>query len=134
MKQRGFEFFDHTGLRWDQVDFNANCIRLASSQTKTKTPRIIYMCEDFLRVMQRAKEVHNQRYPDRPYVCHLKGKPFLPCGRAGMLLVSGSALPAKSFMVCEERQLEIWFVWVCQKRWRYGSAGIKCEACLIATM
>ena len=45
------EIIGDKGLRWEQVDFESNCIRLVSSQTKTKTPRIIYMCEDFLRVM-----------------------------------------------------------------------------------
>jgi integrase len=70
------EIIGDKGVRWEQVDFDSNCIRLASSQTKTKTPRIIYMCEDFLRVIKRAKELRDRLYPHCPYVCHRNGKPF----------------------------------------------------------
>jgi integrase len=70
------EIIGDKGVRWEQVDFELNCIRLASSQTKTKTPRIIYMCDDFLRVMKRAKELRDRHYPDCVYVCHRNGKPF----------------------------------------------------------
>ncbi len=70
------EIIGDKGLRWDQVDLKAKSIRLVSSQTKTKTPRIISMCEDFLRVMARAKEFRDQHYPDCPFVCHRRGKPF----------------------------------------------------------
>jgi integrase len=70
------EIIGDKGLRWDQVDFESNCIRLVSSQTKTKTPRIIYMCEDFLRVMKRAKELRDRSYPTCSFVCHRNGKPF----------------------------------------------------------
>lgn len=70
------EIIGDKGLRWEQVDFDSNCIRLAILQTKAKTSRIIYMCEDFLRVMKRAKEFHDSLYPDCSYVCQRKGKPF----------------------------------------------------------
>jgi len=70
------EIIGDKGLRWEQVDFELNCIRLVSSQTKTKTPRIIYMCDDFLRVMKRTKELRDRNHPHCSYVCHRKGKPF----------------------------------------------------------
>lgn len=70
------EIISERGLRWEQVDLEEGSIRLSSSQTKTKSPRIVYMGDDFLRVMRRAREVHLQTYPESPYICHYKGKPF----------------------------------------------------------
>ncbi len=63
-------------LRWDRhMDMAAHCIRLEARQTKTKTPRNVYMAGEFLTVMQRAKEVRDRQYPACPWVVHLNGKP-----------------------------------------------------------
>src|SRR5215472_13879246 len=70
------EIISERGLRWDQVKIDEGSIRLSSSQTKTKAPRVIYMCEDFLKVIRIAKMLRDRDYPECPYVCHLKGKPF----------------------------------------------------------
>ncbi|UCD30936.1 MAG: tyrosine-type recombinase/integrase, partial [Desulfobacterales bacterium] len=45
------EIIGEKGLRWDQVDFEERCIRLSSIQTKTKTPRVIFMADDFYNVL-----------------------------------------------------------------------------------
>ena len=58
------EIVGDKGVPCEQVDFDLNCIRLSSSQAKTKTPRIIYMRDDFLRVMKRAKELRDRHYID----------------------------------------------------------------------
>src|SRR5262245_35431623 len=52
------EIISEKGLRWDQVTLGESegSLRLTSTQTKTKQPRVIYMTGDFLRVMQKAKE------------------------------------------------------------------------------
>jgi len=70
------EIISTKGLRWDQINLVEGSIRLASKQTKTKEPRVIYMAGDFLLVMMKAKELRDRQYPHCPYVCHLKGKPF----------------------------------------------------------
>jgi integrase len=70
------EIISARGLRWDQVNLEERSIRLSSSQTKTKSPRVIYMAEDFLKVICKAKELRDRDYPTCPFVCHLNGKPF----------------------------------------------------------
>jgi integrase len=57
------EIISERGLRWDQVNLEEWSIRLSSSQTKTKIRRVIYMCGDFLKVIQRAKELRDMDYP-----------------------------------------------------------------------
>ena len=70
------EIIGEKGLRWTQVDLVEGSIRLASKQTKTKTPRVIYMTGDFLMVLLKAKELRDRYYLDCPYVCQRGGKPF----------------------------------------------------------
>jgi len=70
------EIIGKKGLRWDQVDFQERCIRLSSIQTKTKTPRVIFMADDFFKVVAKAKELRERDFPTCPYVCHFNGKPF----------------------------------------------------------
>src|SRR5215831_5033498 len=72
------EIISDKGIRWDQVELSeqSGCIRLAAKQTKTNQPRVIYMTEDFLRVMRKAKEVQVREYPHCPYVCYHNGQPF----------------------------------------------------------
>ncbi len=63
-------------LRWDRhVDMQTQSIRLERTQTKTKTPRVIYMTGDFLRVMERAKEIRDRQHPQCPWVVHIGGRP-----------------------------------------------------------
>jgi hypothetical protein len=45
-------------LQWDKhIDMEQHCIRLERKQTKTNTSRGLYMTDDFLKVMLKAKEV-----------------------------------------------------------------------------
>lgn len=62
-------------LQWDKhMDMIENCIRLERKQTKTKESRGLYMTGDFLKVMQKAKEVRDREYPNCPWVVHLRGQ------------------------------------------------------------
>lgn len=70
------EIISERGLRWDQVNLDEGSIHLLSSQTKTKTPRVINMADDFLLVMKKAKEIQVREFPSCPYVCHRNGQPF----------------------------------------------------------
>ena len=70
------EIISERGLRWDQVNLEERSIRLSQSQTKTKSPRVIYMTEDFLKVIRKAKDLRDRDYPACPFVCYLNGKPF----------------------------------------------------------
>jgi integrase len=70
------EIISARGLRWDQVDLEEGSIRLSSSQTKTKTPRVIYMADDFLLVMRKAKEIQP--------LCVSSGWPAFQQGDSGL--------------------------------------------------
>ena len=70
------EIIGPKGLKWEQVNLEEGTIRLASKQTKTKAPRIIYMTGDFLMVMMKMKQLRDQHFPHCPYVCHLGGQPI----------------------------------------------------------
>ncbi len=70
------EIIGENGLRWDQVDFQDQCIRLSSNQTKTKTPRVIFMADDLYHVLVEAKKFRDQKFPECSYVCHHNGKSF----------------------------------------------------------
>lgn len=86
------EIIGKKGLRWDQVNLQERCIRLSSLQTKTKTPRIIFMPDDFYKVVAKAQELRERDFPTCPYVCHINGKPFsqlrqgwnVACKRVGL--------------------------------------------------
>ena len=54
------------------MDMDQNCIRLERKQTKTKTPRVVYMTGEFLMVMLRAKELRDRDHPYGPWVVHIK--------------------------------------------------------------
>lgn len=72
------EIISVKGLKWEQVTLSdeSGCIRLNSTQTKTKKARVVYLTGDFLRVMLKAKELRDRHYPECPYVCHRNGQPF----------------------------------------------------------
>lgn len=87
------EVITQRGLRWDQVDLVEGTIRLRTLQTKTKTPRVIYLVDEFLLLLMQAKEDRDRHFPDCSYVCHYKGRPIGSiktawhgaCRRAGLL-------------------------------------------------
>lgn len=58
------------------MDMKANCIRLERNQTKTKAPRVIYMRGDFLKVIEKAKEVRDGGHHCCPWVVHISGQPI----------------------------------------------------------
>jgi hypothetical protein len=45
-------------------------------QTKIKTPRVIFMADDFYNVLGKAKELRDRDFPTCPFVCHINGKSF----------------------------------------------------------
>jgi integrase len=59
-------------LRWDQVDFEANQIRLTKSQTKSKRPRTVPIYCDMQPWLQLQWE---KRAPDCPWVFYYHGRP-----------------------------------------------------------
>jgi len=70
------EIISQNGLRWEQVNLTEGSIRLTAAQTKTSHARVIYMGDDFLEVMRETRKRQLQQYPQCPYVCQRRGKPF----------------------------------------------------------
>ena len=91
------EIIGGKGLKWDQVDFKERCIRLSSMQTKTKTPRVIFMPDDFYKVLEKAKELRDQDFSSCSYVCHINGKPFSQLRQGWNVACKRIGLKGKTF-------------------------------------
>ena len=73
----------HTGMRigeiltlkWSQVDLVQGKISLAPMQTKTETPRVIYMTADLYQVLAEAKRRQQASFPHCQWVCAFQGLP-----------------------------------------------------------
>ena len=91
------EIIGPNGLKWDQVNLEEGTIRLGSKQTKTKTPRIIYMTGDFLMVMMKMKQLRDQHFPNCPYVCHLNGQVFAEFKKSWKTACQRIGLVGKTF-------------------------------------
>ena len=91
------EIIGEKGLTWDQVDLEEKCIRLASIQTKTNTPRIIFMPDDFFKVLNKAKELRDRDFPLCPYVCHIRGKSFSQLRQGWNVACERIGLKGKTF-------------------------------------
>jgi len=91
------EIIGPKGLTWEQVNLEEGTIRLAIKDTKTKTARVIYMTGDFLLVMMKMKQVHDQSYPACPYVCHLRGQSIKQMKRSWKTACQRVGLEGKTF-------------------------------------
>jgi len=91
------EIISENGLRWNQVNLIEGTIRLRSNQTKTETPRVIYMTGDFLMVLLKAKELRDRDCPSCPFVCQREGKPFKGIKTAWKTACKRTELEGKTF-------------------------------------
>jgi integrase len=91
------EIIGEKGLKWDQLDLEERCIRLSSIQTKTKTPRVIFMPDDFYKVLDKAKELRDRDFPSCPYVCHIRGKSFSQLRQGWNVACKRIGLEGKTF-------------------------------------
>ncbi len=69
----GMRIGEILGLKWSQVDLAEGKLSLSSVQTKTETPRVVFLPPDLLRVLQAAKKRHDATYPSSPWVCQRYG-------------------------------------------------------------
>ena len=75
----------HTGMRigeilalkWQQVNLIEGTIHLDALDTKTETPRVVYMTPDLYQVLSEAKRRHERGYPKCLWVCHRHGNRLL---------------------------------------------------------
>ena len=83
-------FAYHTGWRkseaatltWDQVDLYSGTVRLEPGTTKNKQARMIYLAGELLDLLERQREIRDQRYPDCPWVFCREGRPIKSFRRA----------------------------------------------------
>jgi len=70
----GMRIGEILGLQWSQVDLVEGKISLTPLQTKTETPRVVYMVPDLNRVLVEAKRRMDATHSGCPWVCQRDGK------------------------------------------------------------
>ncbi len=73
----GLRIGEVLGLEWSQVDLHEGKLALTPLQTKTETPRIVYLPPDLHMVLTEAKRRHEAKYPACRWVCHRNGHRLL---------------------------------------------------------
>ena len=93
-------------LQWKQVNWTQGKLFLKAEDTKTNTPRVLYLTGDLLRVLMTWKTRSETKWSQCPWICHrggvrlqsLKHSWRQACGRVGLGL-----------MVTDEKKgVEIW--------------------------
>jgi integrase len=77
----GLRIGEVLGLKWCQVDLAEGKLSLTPLQTKTETPRVVYLPPDLLHVLLEARRRHEASYPASPWVCQRHGKRLLEIKR-----------------------------------------------------
>lgn len=62
------------GLRWEQIDLDAGCVRLEPGTTKTKRARHIPLIDATIDLLRQWKAQTFCCYPHCEWVCHYRGK------------------------------------------------------------
>jgi integrase len=57
-------------LNWNQVNWTEGKLYLKAQETKTDTPRVLYLTGDLLRVLTAWKQRCDQKWPQCPWICH----------------------------------------------------------------
>jgi integrase len=60
-------------LEWGQVNWTEGKLYLKAQDTKTDTPRVLYLTGDLLRVLTAWKSRSDQTSPHCPWICHRDG-------------------------------------------------------------
>jgi integrase len=60
-------------LEWKQVNLTEGKLYLNAQDTKTDTPRVLYLTGDLLRVLATWKERCESKWPACPWICHYGG-------------------------------------------------------------
>ncbi len=69
-------------LRWDQVDFQRNQIRLHPGETKNRRGRVLPMYSEMRHWPEMEKATRDAKFPSCPYVFHLEGNPIVDFRKA----------------------------------------------------
>ena len=69
----GMRMGELSSLKWSQVNWSAGKLSLRAQDTKTETPRVLYLTGDLLRVLTAWKQRCDQKWPKCPWICHRGG-------------------------------------------------------------
>ena len=61
-------------LSWDRVNWKEGQLYLRAQDTKTDTPRVLYLTEDALRVLTAWRQRCELQWPQCPWICHRGGR------------------------------------------------------------
>ncbi len=69
----GMRMSEVSSLKWSQVNWLAGKLFQRAQDTKTNTPRDLYLTGDLLRVLTVWKQRCDQKWPQCPWICHRGG-------------------------------------------------------------
>ena len=69
----GMRMGEVSSLKWSQVNWSAGKLSLRAQDTKTDTPRVLYLTGDLLRVLTVWKQRCDQKWPQCSWICHRGG-------------------------------------------------------------
>lgn len=69
-------------LRWDQVDFQRNQIRLYPGETKNRRGHVLPIYGEMRHWLEMQKAIRDAKFPTSPYVFHRDGKPLVDFRKA----------------------------------------------------
>jgi len=69
----GMRMGEVSSLKWSQVNWSAGKLSLKAQDTKTETPRVLYLTGDLLRVLTAWKQRCDRKWPQCPWICHRGG-------------------------------------------------------------
>lgn len=69
----GMRMGEVCSLTWDKVNLTEGKLYLKAQDTKTDTPRVLYLTGDLLRVLEAWKQRCEAKWPICPWICHRGG-------------------------------------------------------------
>ena len=69
----GMRMGEICSLQWRQINWTEGKLYLQAQDTKTNTPRVLYLTGDLYRVLHKWKSRCDQKWPACPWICHRGG-------------------------------------------------------------
>jgi len=69
----GMRMGEVCSLQWRQINWTEGKLYLKAQDTKTNTPRVLFLTGDLYRVLQTWKARCDQKWPECPWICHRGG-------------------------------------------------------------
>lgn len=69
----GMRMGEVCSLQWGQINWTEGKLYLRSEDTKTSTPRVLFLTGDLLRLLRRWKTRCESKWPTCPWICHRGG-------------------------------------------------------------